>query len=424
MFLDFSRFRYNETHTYLEIYYLLYDLREQESLAVNKQVWLEFMLHDENKDSVLAKETLKVTLENNNSTPQDATIKGSLIKTVLPEGDYKIKMVRLNESQSRRLDSLSYTFSTPTFENEKIALSDVELCSYIKTASTNKSGLFYKNTMEVFPNPMRMYGKETPRLYYYAEIYNLNSDNPGEKVQVEVVIADPAGKIRAQKSYKKNRRHESSVEVGSFDVSGFENGLYTLILAVTDSVNDYSVYNRSNFYVMNTDELSENNLLTEFSQSEFFNMSEEEVDKRFEEAHYIATRKEIQIFNSLTNIDSKRMYLFRFWREREQEGEGLRNEYYHRVAYANEQFPFINMDGWKTDRGRVYIKYGEPDVIERRPNTSGDRPYVIWIYHDLEGGCKFLFVDESGFGDYKLKSSTLRGEVYDPSFDFILSSSP
>lgn len=424
MFLDFSRFRYDEKHTYLEIYYLLYDLHGHKNLSVNKEIWLEFILTDVNRDSALAKETLKVVLENNNSAPQDATIKGSLIKTVLPKGNYKIKMVRLDALRSLRLDSLSYNFSTPTFENEKIALSDVELCSNIKTASTNKSGLFYKNTMEVFPNPMRMYGKETPKLYYYAEIYNLNSDNAREKVQVEVVIADPEGQIRARKSYKKNRRHESSVEVGSFDVSGLENGLYTLILAVTDSVNNYSVYNRNNFYVMNTDELSEDNLLTEFSQSEFFNMSEEEVDRRFEEAHYVATRKEIQIFNSLTNIDSKRMYLFRFWRERELEGKGLKKEYYDRVAYANDQFPFINTDGWKTDRGRVYIKYGEPDVIERRPSTSGDRPYVIWVYHDIEGGCKFLFVDESGFGDYKLKSSTLRGEIYDPSYDFILSSSP
>ena len=423
MFMDYSRFRYDEANTYLEIYYLLYDLQKEVVMASPKDVSLEFLLFDENNDSLLAKEMLKVKLDGSNALPgQSSNVKGSLIKTVLPVGKYKIKMVRLEGLPVQRMDSLSYIFSTPAFNQEKIALSDVELCSKIITASKKKSGLFYKNSMEVLPNPMRMYGKETPKLYYYTEIYNLKSENAQDLIDINIVVADAEGKVKVEKKYKKKRRYESSVEVGSFDVSELKNGLYTLIFAVSEPNDNYSVYTRNNFYIMNTDEEDGGDLIASFSRSEFLNMSVEELDKRFDEARYVATQNDIKIYKSLGDkeIDSKRMFLFKFWREREKDGVGLMKEYYERVDYANEHFPFANIPGWETDQGRIYVKYGEPDIIERRPNSSNNRPLELWTYHDLDGGSKFLFVDDSGFKDYRLKSSTLRGEVYDPQYDQLL----
>jgi hypothetical protein len=99
-------------------------------------------------------------------------------------------------------------------------------------------------------------------------------------------------------------------------------------------------------------------------------------------------------------------------------------EYYQRVAYANEHFAFANREGWQSDRGRVYIKYGEPDYILREPSTREYRPYQIWFYDDVEGGVRFLFMDESGFGDYKMVSSTMRGEIYDANYDELLINTP
>ena len=42
--------------------------------------------------------------------------------------------------------------------------------------------------------------------------------------------------------------------------------------------------------------------------------------------------------------------------------------------------------GWKTDRGRIFILYGEPSEIERFPNQMDTKPYEIWHYNDIEGG--------------------------------------
>ncbi|MCW8824752.1 MAG: GWxTD domain-containing protein, partial [Ignavibacteriaceae bacterium] len=73
-------------------------------------------------------------------------------------------------------------------------------------------------------------------------------------------------------------------------------------------------------------------------------------------------------------------------------------------------------EGWKTDRGRVFLVYGEPSEIDRHPNETDTRPYVIWIYESIEGGVLFVFGDLTGFSDYQLLHSTKRGELRDDSW--------
>lgn len=423
MFLDFSRFRYDEHNTYLEIYYLLHNTGNPEVNQSN-EILLEFSLSDENKDSLLASSILKVSLENGVTNGNSLEgVKGSLIKTVLPSGKYQIKMVRLSQDGSQRLDSLNQVFVSPTFKMDKIALSDLELCSNIVTGSKNEKGLFYKNTMEVFPNPMRIYNQENSELFYYIELYNIRSENPQNEVKIEVAIADTEGKIKEQKNYTRNRAYESLVEFGSFDVGALGNGLYTLVFAATDPVANYSTYTRSNFYVVNASAITadQESMIEAFSKSEYMFMSETEADEKINQALYIATPEEKHIAKTLTDAESKRMFLFKFWFSRESPVmEGLKDEYYTRVDYTNEQYAFANRKGWQSDRGRVYIVYGQPSDVDRQPNNPDGRPYEIWTYHELEGGVKFLFVDETGFGDYKLVSSTMRGEIYDPGWDQLM----
>ncbi len=419
MFLDYARFRYDDRDTYLEIYYMLYDVSEAETFSV-ENISLTFSLSDIIRDSTLATSQLDISLTNSNGFNLSKA-KGSVIKTVLPPSKYKIKMVRKAVDGSG-IDSLSREFTVKPFIAEKILLSDLELCANILTNSTNKKGLFYKNTMEVIPNPMRTYGSAVSQLYYYSEIYNLKSANTDEEVDVEIAIVDLKGNVQAHKQYKRKKAYESLVEQGMFDVSGLKNGLYTIVFIVKDPHNDYSVYTRNNFYVINSsEELAETrDFMALFAQSDYFSMAEPRIDEKFDQAIYIASQEERDIYAQLSELENKRFFLFKFWFDREVHNPGLEKEYYQRVEYANENFRFYNNMGWKSDRGRVHVIYGFPDQVLRHPLNPDARPFVVWFYHDLEGGARFLFVDESGFRDYKLMSSTMRGEIYDPSWDELL----
>jgi hypothetical protein len=50
--------------------------------------------------------------------------------------------------------------------------------------------------------------------------------------------------------------------------------------------------------------------------------------------------------------------------------------------------------------GMVYVIFGEPSNIERHPYDMDQKPYEIWDYYDINR--QFVFLDNTGFGDYRL----------------------
>jgi GWxTD domain-containing protein len=93
---------------------------------------------------------------------------------------------------------------------------------------------------------------------------------------------------------------------------------------------------------------------------------------------YIITDEERKAFKKLENDDERERFIEEFWRRRDPDPDTDENEfkeeYYERIAYANEHFA-SGIPGWKTDRGRMWIMYGKPDSRETHPmGGSYERP--------------------------------------------------
>ncbi len=414
--MDFARFQYDSSSTYVEVYYTAY-VKMADSLEKNivapASAALDFELLKAGTDSVLVNDHINLDLQGNGSLSSglnEGTV--GMLKLILPEGKY---LFRLSNDQ----DTLSHEVSVLSFKSEHVTISDIELCTNIITHVTESDNAYYKNTMQVIPNPSLLYGKGMPMLFYYLELYNLkkSAGDPGEKVSVQVVVADRDGNIRLKREYGRSRNVNSTVEKGTFNVSKLESGLYTLIFAVSDPANNESVYRRRNFYVHNPDIIvvrDEQEL--SYAESQFAYMTGDELDRKFTQAQYLANKSEIQIYNLLNSVDSKKEFLLRFWKTRTRENPDLLEDYYSRVDYTNENFRSGGTKGWQTDMGRVYILYGPPDQIERYPSGQNENPYEIWQYHNVEGGVEFDFVDTEGFGQYRLVNSSKRGEISDPNW--------
>jgi GWxTD domain-containing protein len=415
--MDYARFQYDSTSTYVEVYYTAF-VKTADSLEKNPEIIpgsqaLDFELLKVGTDSILANDHINLDLQGGGSLPahlQQGTV--GMLKLILPEGKYLFRMYN-------QRDTLAHEVSVLPFKSEHITISDIELCTNIITHMVESDNPYYKNTMQVIPNPSLLYGKGMPVLFYYLELYNLMSTegNPGDKVSLQVVVADPDGNIRLKREYERTRNVNSTVEKGTFNVSKLESGLYTLIVAVTDPINNESVYRRRNFYVHNPDIIvAREEPALSYAESQFTYMTEAELDQKFAEAQYLANKSEIQIYNLLNSADSKREFLLRFWKTRTRENPDLIEDYYSRVDYTNENFRSGGTKGWQTDMGRVYILYGQPDQIEKFPSGQNENPYEIWQYHNVEGGVEFDFVDTEGFGQYRLVNSTKRGEINDPNW--------
>lgn len=136
---------------------------------------------------------------------------------------------------------------------------------------------------------------------------------------------------------------------------------------------------------------------------------------------YIITSEEKKAFNALKTDEERENFIENFWRRRDPnpdtEENEFREEYYERIAYANEKFA-SGIPGWMTDRGRIYITWGKPDGIESHPaGGSYDRPsyegggstttypFEIWFYRHLDNvgdGIEIEFVDPTGTGEYRI----------------------
>ncbi|GAB4236798.1 MAG: hypothetical protein Kow00109_10460 [Acidobacteriota bacterium] len=140
-----------------------------------------------------------------------------------------------------------------------------------------------------------------------------------------------------------------------------------------------------------------------------------------EDVVYIITEEEKKVFESLTTPEEKEQFIEQFWRRRDPDPRTAINEFkeehYRRIAYANDHFT-AGVDGWRTDRGRIYIIHGPPDEIQsftagsawvRTMSEGGGRsrtfPYEIWRYRNIDGigqEVELEFVDKTFSGSFEL----------------------
>jgi GWxTD domain-containing protein len=164
------------------------------------------------------------------------------------------------------------------------------------------------------------------------------------------------------------------------------------------------------------------------------NKQKKENDKRFkaevgdsykkwlnEDVAYIITDQERQAFKQLSNDEERDSFIEAFWQRRDPTPDTPENEFkdehYRRIAYANDHFA-AGVPGWRTDRGRMYIKYGPADEVDahpsggtyERPDEEGGGetttfPFEDWRYRYIEGvgdDVQIEFVDTCMCGEYHM----------------------
>lgn len=83
-----------------------------------------------------------------------------------------------------------------------------------------------------------------------------------------------------------------------------------------------------------------------------------------------------QEYDELITSDNKKAAVEKFWMNctgNQDRAKEVIRKYYNRVQDANQYFTSY-LEGWKTDRGMVYLIYGSPNVIYRTSNSE------TWIY--------------------------------------------
>lgn len=341
----------------------------------------------------------------------------------LPSGQYKVSILAKDMHDTLSQVKKEFNILLREFSKERISISDIEFIRIIEPEnkkSKNWSENFKKNKLYVVPNPSLEFIGTQPEISCYFEIYNSKSFSP-VGFDINYRIFDNTNRELLLIPQHRKSEADGLVETISIPAEALASGSYYLQVTINSQKEDIkdSVITQKKFFVLNplmppttTPQFLEN---MTFEQSEFAAMSTQDVDKEFSLIKNIAQTDQIELYEQLTTLEAKRKFLYSYWIKLDTDTttyiNEAREEFRKLVDYASSHFRYGKMlQGWKTDRGRILIKYGMPTKIDTYPIDGEHRQYEIWFYDNIQGGVSFDFVDHLGLGNYLLVNSTARGE--------------
>lgn len=262
------------------------------------------------------------------------------------------------------------------------------------------------------------------RIFYLLEAYTATADSG----TMQVSIKDSTGRMFVQTAPTRVQVGPGGgVLRGQLNLEGLPSGRYSLHVAV--QLTGGQTERSAGFTMSDLQEQLQRQAALAAARrvtddGYFGAMSEAELDRAAEPLDYLADRRDLRAYEGAT-VDAKRRFLVDFWRRRDDTTTArneAREEFYGKIAYADSSFRergARTTPGWKTDRGRIYAKYGSPDETLDRVRAGRSPSYLVWRY-TRRRDTWFVFSDRSGLGSYKLLNSNDRTEAGLPDWREVL----
>lgn len=351
-----------------------------------------------------------------------------IVDFAVAPGKYRLEAA-VQDSASGRKMSTSTTFQA--LSDSSVA-SDLLIAPEMRLATSSdtvpRPGEFRTGnnlvtaTARVLLTPLR------PKIFYLLEAY---ARNEAEGL-LSVAIHDSAGgTITKTPPLAVQASAGGSLLKGSLDLDGLPPGDYTMVAHL--QLDGRTIERTAEFSMAGlTETLARDSSRREIERDSdagyFGSMSDAELDQAQAPLLYIAESRELSPWNDKLSTAAKRRFLTNFWKQRDPTPGTARNErresFYGAVAYANREFKEGGrnaVSGWRSDRGRIYAKNGAPQEVLRRQQEGRAPPYEVWRYASGRGDY-YIFVDESGFGAYKLVYTSDRQEPSLPGWTELLGS--
>ena len=288
--------------------------------------------------------------------------------TYLPEGDFRYTLEMLSGEKS------GVEEASLEIRRSEYHMSDILLSSEIAIDTTGD--YLRKGNLRVIPRPSRIFDQRFKNLCFYYELYDIAVDS--DTLYAEYTVVDNDGSVVRKVTRSIEKVYMAQAVNCGINIENIASGNYRLLVKIADA---------------------SSNVLAE-KEAQFSIARAERREVSYEGMPYY---REIEIFLSPAQYreyknlpeEGKKMFLDRFWRMYDY------NTIAARFDYVNEHYRFGDTPGHKTERGRIYVKYGEPDEIELPTplQHQEQRPYEHWQYLNGE---QFIFVDTRGINEYLL----------------------
>lgn len=341
----------------------------------------------------------------------------------LPNGEYQmeISIKDMNGGEALPVEAMNVEVNYP---DDTPAISDILLFdSYSKA---EKQTACSKSGFDFLPRVYPFYGANEDKLHYYAEVYNSDKLYEEGKFLVNYYIETAESSNRMQNYYFNKRFDVNKVNVllNTIDISELPSGNYYLVVEMRDRSNELICSKSWFFQRSNPDLAFDMEDLAGVNVANTFVGNITEIDTLRKYIRYLDPLCTELERNYCTNLvkteDTKTMqqFLFNFWSKRSPMNpkQGF-DDYLAAVKRVNLSFGTTAFPGYRSDRGYVFLKYGQPDKIMEVPDEPAARPYEIWHYYQVanQRDKKFVFMaPDRSTNDYQLIHSNMVGEINNP----------
>ncbi|MBW6513564.1 MAG: GWxTD domain-containing protein [Candidatus Syntrophosphaera sp.] len=302
------------------------------------------------------------------------------------ESPYLFRMTATDLNSQR---TAAWMFSANSLEPDA-ALSDLELCSRVYPDSSSYLGKFHRGKMLYQTQPSRIFDKNvSDNLSLFFEIYTA-PDKLGESALLVLTVAKDSVLVLDDFI---DYTPQSEVEGVTLKIPLIDLAPGKYLGSLEYQLDEVATAREFEFFV--TEPRQEVNFL--FTQP----------DDDYQLLKYFLGGS---VTSDWKNYDeaTKRRYVSQLWRSlansRSMGIQDLIELVRERVEYANRYYGHFN-PGWTSDMGRIHIRNGKPDEIDK-DTTSDDTRYVrkdyqIWKYRGRLNAV-YLFVDIQMNGNYRL----------------------
>ncbi|MCK4523658.1 GWxTD domain-containing protein, partial [candidate division WOR-3 bacterium] len=305
---------------------------------------------------------------------------------ILSPGEYEFTYI-IEDKQSNNKMSKKDTIILDNIEDTPF-MSNILLGLSLKVDSTNSK--FARNGYTIIPHPSHHTTNLNPFLIIYAEFYNFIE---GKDYAIDYFITNDNGDTIMNLAGKRDITiGDAFFNVGGINTIGLKDGTYNLIVSIT----------ADNLILSKKQRISKSSFLTNIVTSKY-----DLTDKQLEYygmIKYIVSESQLKQYNKLNKI-GKHNFLLKFWESRDVNPNNNKLEaldkHIKNIEFVNKRFSSGLQEGYESDRGRIYIKYGSPDEELIIPSSRNLMSCENWIYYS-GGGMQYIFADIKGFGKFEL----------------------
>ena len=351
-------------------------------------------------------------------------------RIAIPNGNY---IMEVNFKDLNNPDAILQLPPQPVIMDftDKIAVSDIALIESFEQSEDTKNP-FYKNGFVMKPYVLNYFPTHEDKLHYYVEIYNLDKTHKDQDVVLISSIRKKGERSPGAdfQQFSKQKGKSVNVVLGKFDISNLPTGEFELVMEVKDRGNNLLAIKKHGVSRSNKGGVLEMAAvgMTDITGTFVEGLTSKDLTYQIKTLKPIANESELRMISDMLALNDSllmQQFMYNFWVTRDfANPEGLWKKYQVLVSYANQNFGTVIREGYETDRGRVYLKYGPPNDVDRAHYEGDSKPYEIWNYNRIpnnEVNVMFVFYNPDLISnDYLLLHSTATGEVKNDRWKLII----